>query len=106
MNYLTILLQGASGITAFLPFILMFVVIYFFMIRPQMKRQKQEKTFQSSLSKGSKIVTSSGIHGKIVDIVEGENTVIVETGAGRIKFEQSAISMELSKKYASTSDKN
>ena len=94
MNFLTIFLQGASGITAFLPFILMFVVIYFFMIRPQMKRQKQEKNFQSSLSKGLKIVTSSGIHGKIVDIVEGENTVIVETGAGRIKFEQSSISTE------------
>ncbi|MDP2088109.1 MAG: preprotein translocase subunit YajC [Flavobacteriaceae bacterium] len=106
MKFLTIFLQASGGITAFLPFILMFAVIYFFMIRPQMKRQKQEKLFQSSLTRGSKVVTSSGMHGKIVDIVEGENTVILETGAGRIKFEQSAISMELSKKYASTSEKN
>jgi preprotein translocase subunit YajC len=106
MNFLTIFLQASGGITAFLPFILMFAVIYFFMIRPQMKRQKQEKTFQSSLTRGSKVVTSSGIHGKIVDIVEGENTVIIETGAGRIKFEQSAVSMELSKKYASSTDKS
>lgn len=104
MNFLTIFLQ-TGGIGAFLPFILMFVVIYFFMIRPQMKRAKQEKAFQSSLSRGAKVVTSSGMHGKIVDLVEGENTVILETGAGRIKFEQSAISMELSKKYASTTDK-
>lgn len=106
MNFLAIFLQTSGGIGAFLPFILMFVVIYFFMIRPQMKRAKQEKSFQSSLTRGSKVVTSSGIHGKIVDIVEGENTVIIETGAGRIKFEQSAVSMELSKKYASdTTDK-
>ncbi|MDO9261904.1 MAG: preprotein translocase subunit YajC [Flavobacteriaceae bacterium] len=106
MNFLTIFLQAGGGITAFLPFILMFVVIYFFMIRPQMKRAKQEKAFQSSLSRGAKVVTASGMHGKIVDIVEGENTVIIETGAGRIKFEQSAISMELTKKYASTTDKS
>lgn len=106
MNFLAISLQASGGISAFLPFILMFVVIYFFMIRPQMKRQKQEKNFQTSLSKGVKVVTSSGMHGKIVDIVDGENTVILETGAGRIKFEKSAISMELSKKYATSTDKN
>ena len=83
MNFQTIFLQ-ASGITAFLPFILMFVVIYFFMIRPQMKRQKQEKAFQSSISRGSKVVTASGMHGKIVDIVENENTVIIEVKAVEI----------------------
>lgn len=105
MNFLNIFLQTGSGISAFLPFLLMFVVIYFFMIRPQMKRQKQEKAFQSSLSRGAKVVTSSGMHGKIVDIVEDDNTVILETGAGRIKFEQTAISMEMSKKYATTIEK-
>jgi len=91
--------KGGSSLTSMLPFLLMFVVIYFFMIRPQMKRQKNEKKFQSSIAKGNKIVTTSGIHGKIVDVVESDNTVIVETGAGKIKFERSAISMELSKKY-------
>ena len=100
--YTTIFLQaeGGSGLTSMLPFILMFLVIYLFMIRPQMKRQKNEKRFQSAIAKGNKIVTSSGIHGKIVDLVDSDNTVIVETGAGKIKFERSAISMELSKKYA------
>ncbi len=106
MNFLTIFLQASGGIAAFLPFILMFVVIYFFMIRPQMRRQKQEKNFQNTIARGSKVVTNSGMHGKIVDIVEDENTVIIETGAGRIKFERTAISMELSKKYASTTEKN
>ncbi len=98
--YATILLAAeGSSLTSMLPFLLMFVVIYFFMIRPQMKRAKNEKKFQSSIAKGNKIITSSGIHGKIVDIVDSDNTVIVETGAGKIKFERSAISMELSKKY-------
>ncbi|WP_298286481.1 preprotein translocase subunit YajC [uncultured Lutibacter sp.] len=97
----TIFLQtgGGSTLTGMLPFLLMFVVIYLFMIRPQMKRAKNEKQFQSSIAKGNKIVTTSGIHGKIVDIVDSDNTVIIETGAGKIKFERSSISMELSKKY-------
>ena len=104
--YSTILLQtDASSITGMLPFLLMFVVIYLFMIRPQMKKAKNEKKFQAEIAKGAKIVTTSGIHGKIMDIVDSDNTVIVETGAGKIKFERSAISMELSKKYATTAKK-
>lgn len=97
--YTVIFLQtDGSTLSTMLPFLLMFVVIYFFMIRPQMKRQKNEKKFQSSIAKGNKIITTSGIHGKIVDIVDSDNTVIIETGAGKMKFERSAISMELSKK--------
>jgi len=82
-----------------LPFLLLFVVLYFFMIRPQLKRQKNERKFQSEIKKGSRVVMSSGIHGKIVDTNETEGTVIVETQAGKIKFEKSAISMELSKRF-------
>ena len=99
--YTTIFLQsgGGSSLTSMLPFLLMFLVIYLFMIRPQMKKQKNERKFQSSIAKGNKVVTTSGIHGKIVDVVDSDNTVIIETGAGKIKFERSAVSMELSKKY-------
>ena len=101
--YSTILLQmDTSSLTGMLPFLLMFVVIYLFMIRPQMKKAKNEKKFQAEIAKGTKVVTTSGIHGKIMDIVDSDNTVIIETGAGKIKFERSAISMELSKKYLST----
>ena len=97
--FTTIFLQTeGSTLTSMLPFLLMFVVIYLFMIRPQMKRQKNEKKFQASIAKGNKIITTSGIHGKILDIVDNDNTVIIETGAGKMKFERSAISMELSKK--------
>ncbi|HKJ05953.1 MAG TPA: preprotein translocase subunit YajC [Flavobacteriaceae bacterium] len=98
--FTTIFLQtGGSSLTSMLPFLLMFVVIYLFMIRPQMRKQKNERKFQESIKRGNKVVTTSGIHGKIVDIVDTDNTVVVETGAGKIKFERSAISMELSKKY-------
>ena len=75
------------------------------MIRPQMNRQKKEKAFQAEIKKGSKVVTSSGIHGKIAEVNAAENTITIETGAGKIKFERSAISMELSKKYLTSAKK-
>jgi preprotein translocase subunit YajC len=56
---LNILLQEGGGLMSMLPFVAMFAVIYLFMIRPQMKRQKNEKKFQSEISKGSKVITSS-----------------------------------------------
>ena len=88
-----------------LPFLAIIVVFYFFMIRPQMNRQKKEKAFQAEIKKGSKVVTSSGIHGKIAEVNAAENTITIETGAGKIKFERSAISMELSKKYLTSAKK-
>jgi len=81
-------------IQQFAPFILMFVVIYFFMIRPQQKRAKNEKQFESDLKVGDKIVTKSGIHGKIAEL--SETTLVIETMSGKLKMERSAISMELS----------
>ena len=80
-------------IQQFLPFILMFVVIYFFMIRPQQKRAKQEKEFESALKVGDKIITKSGIHGKIAELAE--TTIVIETMSGKLKMERSAISMEM-----------
>ena len=77
----------------FLPFLLMFVVIYFFMIRPQQKRAKNEKEFESNLKVGDKIITKSGIHGKIAEL--NDSTVIIETMAGKLKMERSSISLEL-----------
>ena len=94
----TIFLQSA-GTGSMLPYLLaMFAIMYFFMIRPQIKRQKNEKKFQTSIKKGDKVITTSGIHGKIIEFNQNDNTCIIETSAGRIKFERSAISMEMSKK--------
>lgn len=81
-------------LTKFAPFLLMFVVIYFFMIRPQQKRAKQEKEFETALKVGDKIITKSGLHGKVAELSEG--TVVIETMAGKLKMERSAISMEMS----------
>ena len=64
----------SNPLMSFLPLILIVVVFYFFMIRPQMKRQKEVRKFRESLSKGDKIVTTGGIYGKIVEVKE---TVIV-----------------------------
>ena len=82
-----------------LPFLLLFVVLYFFMIRPQLKRQKNERKFQSEIKKGTKVVMTSGMHGKIIETNDKEATVLIETQAGRIKFERSSISMEMSKRF-------
>ncbi|PKH52631.1 preprotein translocase subunit YajC [Tenacibaculum sp. Bg11-29] len=99
--FITIFLQASTqeSIMSMLPFVAMIGVFYFLIIRPQMKRQKNEKKFQTTVQKGIKIITTSGIHGKIVEINDNDNTITVETGAGKMKFERSAISMELSKKY-------
>ena len=80
-------------ISQFLPFVLMFVVIYFFMIRPQQKKIKQEKEFETGLKVGDKIITKSGLHGKVSELAE--TTVIVETMSGKLKMERSAISLDL-----------
>ncbi len=96
---------SGSGLTSMLPFLAMIVVLYFFMIRPQMTKQKKEKKFQAEIGKGSKVITTSGIHGKIVEVNDKDNTVTIETGAGKIKFERAAISMDLSKKYATPEPK-
>ncbi len=72
----------------------MFVVFYFFIIRPQQKRAKAEKDFGETIKVGDKIITKSGIHGKIAELAE--RTVIIETMSGKLKIERSALSNELS----------
>ncbi len=80
--------------TLYIQFGLMAVIIYLFMIRPQQKRAKNEKEFESSLKVGDKIVTKSGFHGKVVELAE--TTAVIETMSGKLKIERSAISLEMS----------
>jgi len=84
-------------IQGFLPIILLFAVMYLFLIRPGMKKQKNEKKFAQEIKIGDRVVTKSGMHGKILN-VNDDATCIIETGAGKMKFETSALSMELSNK--------
>jgi len=82
----------------FLPMILIFVVAYFFMIRPQMKRQKDEKKFAAELKRGDRVITKSGLHGKVMELNDKDHSCVLETMAGKLKFDRSAISLEMSKK--------
>lgn len=102
MNLLNVLLmappQGGGAqnpIMSFLPIIMIIVVFYFFMIRPQMKKAKEQKKFRENLKKGDRVVTIGGLHGKIADVQE--TTFIIETEGGiKLKFEKSAVSMDQS----------
>ncbi len=85
-----------DGMMAFLPYLLIFAVFYFLIIMPQQKRAKKEKQFESDLKVGDRIITKSGIHGKIAELAE--DSVVIETMSGKLKMERSAISMELSAK--------
>jgi len=87
-----------ENIQQFLPLVAMFAVVYLFMIRPQMTRQKKEKKFTEELKKGDRVVTKSGLHGKVSDFSEKLNTVILETTAGKLTFDRSSISIDLSQK--------
>lgn len=93
-----ILLQasGTSSIMSFLPMLLIIVVFYFFMIRPQMKKSKDHKKFIEEIKKGDRIVTTAGIHGKIVDMNDTTFLIEVESGV-KIRFDKSAVSLEASK---------
>ncbi|MDA0317176.1 MAG: preprotein translocase subunit YajC [Bacteroidetes bacterium] len=87
-----------EGLSNFMPFILMFVIVYFFMIAPQMKRAKKEKQFAAALKKGDRVITKSGMHGKVTELNDKDSSCIIETLAGKIKFDRSAISMEMTQK--------
>jgi preprotein translocase subunit YajC len=84
-------------IQGFLPIILLFMVMYLFLIRPQMKKAKQEKQFSKDLKVGDKVITKSGLHGKLLTLND-DGTCIIESGAGKMKFERSSLSMELTAK--------
>jgi len=102
MNLLNILLMapaqgqstGGGGMASSLIFlVLIFVVFYFFFIRPQVKRQKDQKKFREGLSKGQKIITIGGIHGRIVELQETTCTIEVEGGV-KLRLEKSAVAAD------------
>ena len=69
---------GAGGLSSLLPFLLIFVVFYFFLIRPQQKRAKEHREMVNNVKRGDKIVTSGGLVGTVSKSVEGQETVEVE----------------------------
>ena len=96
MTLITIFLQADSSGNPLIFFVLVFGVFWFFMIRPQVKKQKQERKFREEMKKGDKVVTTGGLHGKVVDI--SEKTVKIDVSNGMVlKFEKTCVSADLSK---------
>ncbi|MGI4850017.1 MAG: preprotein translocase subunit YajC [Janthinobacterium lividum] len=85
-----------SNIASFLPIILMFVVLYFLMIRPQMKRQKEQKSMMDALTKGDEVVTAGGILGKVSKVTDAYVTLEISTGV-EIPVQKNAIATLLPK---------
>lgn len=88
---------GLDGnLTSFLPIILMFVVLYFLMIRPQMKRQKEQKSMMEALAKGDEVVTAGGMLGKVTKVTDAYLTLEV-AGGTEILVQKQAVTMLLPK---------
>lgn len=98
--HFAIILQSQSPYGTLIFMGLIFLVFYFFIIRPQSKKQNETKKFIEALKPGDEVVTISGLHGKIAEIEE--DTFLIEVARGlKLKFEKSSISMDASKKVQS-----
>jgi preprotein translocase subunit YajC len=86
--------QAGNPIMQFLPLILIFVVFYFFMIYPQIKKNKAQKKFREELGKGQKIITIGGVHAKIIEVAE--TTFLIESEGTKLRIDKTAVSMEAS----------
>lgn len=83
-----------GGVLDFLPLILIVIVFYFFMIRPQAKKAKEAKQFREALGKGDKVITVGGLYGKIVEVKEQYVVLQIANGV-EVKVSKSAVSPEL-----------
>ena len=87
---------GDAGFLGFLPIILMFVLLWFLMIRPQMKRQKEHKAMVDALQKGDEVVTAGGVVGRISKLADSYVTLEIATGT-EIVVQRSAVQLPLPK---------
>ena len=81
--------MSGQGMQSLLMLGLMILIFYFFMIRPQMKKQKELKNFRENLKAGDKVVTIGGIHGKILEVAD--TTVLIKAEGTKLRFDKSAI---------------
>jgi preprotein translocase subunit YajC len=96
--FILFLQAGPNPIIQFLPLALIILVMYFFFIRPQAKKQKEQNKFINELTKGSEVVTASGIIGKIVKIDEKEVTILVDQKS-QIRILKTLVSKELTDSF-------
>ncbi len=97
--------EGADPMQTIIMFGLIFIVFYFFMIRPQQKRAKKQKEFRASLEKGTKVITIGGIHGKILEVNDEDDTVTVQVDGARLKMDKSAVNADSSAQMTEESKK-
>ena len=98
--------SGASSYTSLIMLVAIFAVMYFFMIRPQAKKAKDQKNFIDNIQKGDKIITVAGIHGRVSKVNEnGTLEVEIDTNT-KVVMERSGISMEYTKNIQSNNPKN
>lgn len=90
MNIVVLQATQGGGMGPLLLMVGMFVIMYFFMIRPQMKKMKDAKKYQEGVQIGDKVITVGGIHGKVVEI--GEKDVVITLDQGRMRVEKAALS--------------
>lgn len=93
MNLLTILLQqSGGGMSMIVMMVAIFAIMYFFMIRPQNKKQKEIQKFRNSIVPGTEVVTAGGIYGKVKEVNELDNTLMVEIASGvKIKISKNSV---------------
>ena len=96
-NLISILLQAQGSNAMSMVFLVAIIVVfYFFMIRPQMKKQKLEREFRNTLQKGAKVVTIGGIHGRILEVNDRTFMIEIDTNV-KVRIEKSAVSADATK---------
>ena len=98
MTIHSVLLQSPTGggMGSLIFLVAIIAVFYFFMIRPQMKKQKTEAQFRTTLEKGAKVVTIGGIHGRIVEVMDTTFMIEIDSNV-KVRVEKTAISAEATK---------
>lgn len=92
MNVLTVLLQGGGDFSMIIMMVAIFAIMYFFMIRPQQKKQKEIMNFRKNLSVGQEVMTAGGIYGQVKSIDEATNVIVLEIASGvKIKIDRNSI---------------
>ena len=101
INFILLMAPASQGegsesnpFMAFLPFLLIIVIMYFLMIRPQSKKQKEKQKMLGALKKGDNVITSGGIHGKVTGFTDNDKTVIIKVDEKvKLNVDRSAISL-------------
>ena len=99
INNILFLINEQGGSQQLVFFVIVFAVFWFFMIRPQIKKQKDDRKFREALKKGDKIITTGGIHGKIAEVSESKAKIDIADSV-RVSVDKTALNP-----YASTEDK-